>query len=246
MSFTTTTYQREFPGLSRLGLYASKIDGDGNCLFRSLSDQKFGYPTEHEVMRGNTIDYMRDHPEEFKGFIPVNPGGGTRRNPKRKNTQPTTVFTPTQEEIDRVWEQHLAYMAEGGTWGDNIELVAFARAYNVNIRIYVHDFAYNIFAGPEDPDREVLHIAWHKWEHYSSIRNIDGPHTGLPEVRVRAADPETEEKQEEMLANAPYALPWQIDVVSKSLPYLVDKTTIKKTLEEAKGNIDAAVSKLMD
>lgn len=28
-----------------------------------------------------------------------------------------------------------------------------------------------------------LWIAYHNWEHYSSIRNIEGPHTGLPRVR---------------------------------------------------------------
>lgn len=37
-----------------------------------------------------------------------------------------------------------------------------------------------------------------------------------------------------------------VDVVSASLPFLADKPTIKRTLEECKGNIDAAVSKLLD
>lgn len=36
-----------------------------------------------------------------------------------------------------------------------------------------------------------------------------------------------------------------VDVVSSSLPFLADKPTIKRTLEECKGNIDAAVDKLM-
>lgn len=37
-----------------------------------------------------------------------------------------------------------------------------------------------------------------------------------------------------------------IDVVSKSLPYLADKPTIKRVLEECKGRIDDAVSRLLD
>lgn len=41
-------------------------------------------------------------------------------------------------------------------------------------------------------------------------------------------------------------LPWQINVVLSSLPYLADRDTIKKTLEEYKGNINDAVSALMD
>jgi OTU domain-containing protein 3 len=36
-----------------------------------------------------------------------------------------------------------------------------------------------------------------------------------------------------------------VDVVLSSLPFLTDKPTIKRTLEECKGNIDAAVDKLM-
>lgn len=84
------------------------------------------------------------------------------------------------------------------------------------------------------------------WEHYSSIRNLDGPHTGLPHVRLKALSPEEEQKQKDKLTQTPYVLPWMIDVVSKSLPFLADKVTIKRTLEECKGNIDSAVSKLLD
>jgi len=84
------------------------------------------------------------------------------------------------------------------------------------------------------------------WEHYSSIRNLDGPHTGDPQVRERALSPAEEKKQKEQMAHTPMVLPWQVDVVSKSLPFLADKPTIKRALEEAKGNIDAAVSKLLD
>ena len=37
-----------------------------------------------------------------------------------------------------------------------------------------------------------------------------------------------------------------VNVVLQSLPYLADRTTIHRTLEECKGNIDTAVSKLLD
>jgi len=84
------------------------------------------------------------------------------------------------------------------------------------------------------------------WEHYSSIRNLDGPHTGLPEVKERALSPEEEQKQKDRLAQTPRVLPWQVDVVSKSLPFLADKPAIKRMLEECKGNIDSAVSRLLD
>jgi OTU domain-containing protein 3 len=84
------------------------------------------------------------------------------------------------------------------------------------------------------------------WEHYSSIRNIDGPHTGLPNVQAKALSPEDDAKNKAAAAKVSYVLPWMINVVTQSLPYLADRETIKKTLEESKGNIDTAVSILLD
>lgn len=44
---------------------------------------------------------------------------------------------------------------------------------------------------PAPPEPEDIHaedtplcIVYHSWEHYSSLRNIDGPHTGPPKLRV--------------------------------------------------------------
>lgn len=84
------------------------------------------------------------------------------------------------------------------------------------------------------------------WEHYSSIRNLDGPHTGLPSVVEKILSPEEEAASREKLAKTPVVQPFMIEVVAKSLPFLADKPTIKRTLEECNGNIDAAVSKLLD
>ena len=40
--------------------------------------------------------------------------------------------------------------------------------------------------------------------------------------------------------------PWMIKVAMKSLPYLADPVTVQKTLESCNGNVDDAVSKLLD
>jgi len=85
-----------------------------------------------------------------------------------------------------------------------------------------------------------------EWEHYSSIRNIDGPFTGLPNVKVKDLSPEEAAK---VKAAAPKTIiqDWMIKSVMTSLPYLsFDESTIRKTLEDFKGNIDLAVNKLMD
>ncbi|KAI5363049.1 Putative OTU domain, papain-like cysteine peptidase superfamily [Septoria linicola] len=240
----------EFPLLGSLGLYAADIRGDGNCLFNALSDQIYGHQNEHAAIRSRVIDYMREHADYYKQFIDVHPGGGIRRNPKRKNagsySSPASFEAPTPAEIDRVFENHLASMARGGTYGDNMEIVAFSSAMGYDVRIYQRDFAYVVSGNHEETGRPVAHIAYHTWEHYSSIRNLDGPHTGKPDVTVKVLSPEEEAKQKEELAKTSPVLPWMIDVVSKSLPYLADKITIKRHLEAAKGNIDMAVSNMLD
>lgn len=48
------------------------------------------------------------------------------------------------------------------------------------------------------------------------------------------------------LANAPYVQPWMVRVVMQSLPWIGDEQLIQKIIEECKGDIDAAVSKLLD
>ncbi|KAF2723850.1 cysteine proteinase [Polychaeton citri CBS 116435] len=240
----------EFPLLASLGLYTANTRGDGNCLFHALSDQLYGNQDEHSSIRARVIDYMREHANYYKQFIDVHPGGGIRRNPKRKNagaySSPANAAAPTEEDIDRVFEAHLQTMARGGTYGDNMEITAFSSAFDVDVKIYQRDFAYMVTGGGDDSGKTVTHIAYHAWEHYSSIRNLDGPHTGLPDVNPKVLTPEEELKQREKLAQTPRVLPWQIDVVSKSLPYLSDKPTIKRALEAAKGNVDLAVSNLLD
>ncbi|KAI7630982.1 cysteine proteinase [Hortaea werneckii] len=240
----------EFPLLSALGLYAADIRGDGNCLFNALSDQIYGHQNEHAAIRSRVINYMREHGDYYKQFIDVHPGGGIRRNPKRKNagsySSPASIVPPSEAEIDRVFESHLQSMARGGTWGDNMEITAFAAAFDVDVKIYQRDFAYMVTGGVDEKSKPVAHIAYHVWEHYSSIRNLDGPHTGLPDVSAKVLSPEEEARQKQRLEQTPHVLPWQVDVVSKSLPFLADKPTIKRALEAAKGDINTAVSNLMD
>jgi hypothetical protein len=205
---------------------------------------------------------MREHANYYKQFIDVHPGGGIRRNPKRKNaggySNPSTnLAPPSTSEVDRVFESHLESMARGGTWGDNMEITAFAAAFAYDVKIYQRDFAFivspNILheSQPEEPrdvtgDRPTAHIAYHSWEHYSSIRNLDGPHAGPPNVTARVLTLQEEQLQKERLARTPQVLPWQIDVVEKSLPFLADKPTIKRALEASRGDINAAVSRLLD
>lgn len=112
---------------------------------------------------------MRENGEYFKQFIEVNPGGGVRRNPKRKNagafSTPINTVAPTAEEIDNSFEKHITRMAQGGTYGDNLEIQAFSTAYGVDVKIYQRDFALMVSGSYEEQPngraKPVAHIAYH-------------------------------------------------------------------------------------
>lgn len=113
---------------------------------------------------------MRDHGTYYKQFIVVHPGGGTRRNPKRKNAGGFSTRVSnrpaTAEEIDRTFESHLGQMARGGTYGDNLEIAAFSSAFRVKVKIYRRDMAYLVTpkadaAVPAGSVVPVVHIAHH-------------------------------------------------------------------------------------
>jgi len=55
-----------------------------------------------------------------------------------------------------------------------------------------------------------------------------------------------EEAQKARLISAGVVQPWQIELVEKSLPFLTDRATIKRAIADCKGNINNAVSKLID
>lgn len=96
-----------------IGLMILDVDGDGNCLFRSLSDQLYGTEDHHDQLRQEVCKYMEAHSDHFENF-----------------------FT---DESGETFEDHLEEMKELGTFGDNFELVAFANLYNVDIHIYRDD-----------------------------------------------------------------------------------------------------------
>lgn len=165
----------------------------------------------HHVLRIATIEHMRDNADFYRQYMAVN---SVRRNPKRTTTAalPTRIDTTyyTEEQLQQQFEQHVEKMGQPGKWADNMEVSAFASALNVHVRLWQADYTYlfspRMYYMPEADfaaadDRQTLHIAYHvssillhlkynlidvaqSWEHYSSVRNVAGPHTGRPKVHI--------------------------------------------------------------
>jgi len=84
--------------LSYYGLHMLQVGGDGNCQFRSASQQLFGTEAHHGYVRQQAVEYMRSHKALFSGFC-----------------------------ADAVeFERYLARMGRDRTWGDELTLRAIS------------------------------------------------------------------------------------------------------------------------
>ena len=112
------------------GLEIVYMSADGNCLFRSLSDQLFGdMGTHHSDVRDNVCDFMEKNKEEFQLFLVFEDEDDENQ----------------AEEDARDFEHYIQTMRQDGEWGGNLEIVAAARLYRyVELKIRKHmidDFA---------------------------------------------------------------------------------------------------------
>ncbi|KAL1739522.1 hypothetical protein HDZ31DRAFT_49256 [Schizophyllum fasciatum] len=197
--------------LRGLGLYAADTLGDGNCLFRALSDQLYGSMSRHAPLRASVCDWIQAHRDRYAPFV----------------------------EDERGLDAHLRCMRENGTYGGHLELSAFAHMTGKNVKVMQPGLVYVISAnalddaapeaststaehqsgdGPlsgrekrqtrrerkrtekdalpspsvgtdDDDGPDTVYVAYHDWEHFSSIRNLRGPHAGLPMVQEIHAAP---------------------------------------------------------
>ena len=107
---------------------------------------------------------MRKHKDDYTPFLDVLPGGATRRNPKRKNAGGYSSFSaeiPTPEEVDRAFEERLSRMSRGGTYGDNMEIVAFTNAYLVDVIVMQTEERFYIAGPPISSEKQICCIAYH-------------------------------------------------------------------------------------
>ena len=110
---------------------------------------------------------MRNSPDDYKPFISTNSAeGGLRRNPKRKNTKASQgsfrfeQATPAQ--VEAAFHDHLSRMSKSGCWADNPEIVAFSKAYDTDVRIFMPSgMSYYIRAAEDGVTRPVVYIALH-------------------------------------------------------------------------------------
>lgn len=94
---------------------------------------------------------MRQHPDDYKYFIPYNEGGGYRRNARRRgNDRDLNSDSPSPAQIDNNFKEYLARMSQKGEYGDNLTIQAFSSAYKYQVFVYTLTNAIDPI-GPSNP-----------------------------------------------------------------------------------------------
>jgi len=139
------------------GLEIVEMSADGNCLFRSLSDQLFGdYGNAHYDVRSAVCDFMEKNKEDFQVFLVFEDEDDEDQN----------------EEDARDFEHYLENMRQEGEWGGNLEVVAAARLYQRTITVYSETLAaFTIDHGDSKRMDSDLCVSYHDNDHYNSVRN---------------------------------------------------------------------------
>jgi hypothetical protein len=130
-------------------------DGDGNCLFRSFSQQVYGVADHHELVRLKCIDYVESQAGYFKDFIETKSEG-----------------EPKESVAD-----YCERMRQLGEWGGEIEIRAMCEIYGRPVEIYACDVTSTMPTHVYSQGRRErpIRLSYHSKSHYNAIVDLSAP-----------------------------------------------------------------------
>ena len=153
--------------LEKLGYFIREVGGDGNCLFRSVSDQMDDTEKNHKIYREMCISYMKKNEEEFAPFI----------------------------EDDETFDKYLERMEEDGEWGGNLEIYALSKVLEANFYIYIHKHPMYVVKNFEKPKKNIL-MTYHEGKHYNSLKKLEEKSNEDKEKEEKRKKEKLEDKKE--------------------------------------------------
>ncbi|XBH74954.1 hypothetical protein VPH35_101802 [Triticum aestivum] len=134
-------HRRLLDRLVLYGLVELKVNGDGNCQFRALSDQFYRTPEHHRFVRQQVVNQLESHPEIYAGYVPMD------------------------------YREYLKKMPKIGEWGDHVTLQAAADLYGVKIFILTsfRDTCYIEILPVVQKSNRVICLSFWAEVHYNSI-----------------------------------------------------------------------------
>jgi OTU domain-containing protein 3 len=120
------------------------MDGDGNCLFRSLADQFTGKQDNHLLFRFKVMTYIEQQRDHF------------------------TLFMEDDEDFD----DYVSRMKTTREWGGHQELYAASQTFRVNIVVHQADYMQARFVLQCEEATRDIHLSYHGDCHYNSVRSV--------------------------------------------------------------------------
>lgn len=153
------------PQLGELGLAIREVTGDGNCLFRSVSDGLYGNEGRHFELRARCVAFMEANPDSFAPFM-------------------------LEEEGWTSFDSYLSSMSRDAEWGGNLELMALSSSLRINVTIHqAGQRPWMMTNSPFGPATPSLHVSYHDGQHYNAVRaNFDM--NCRPAAALRYVEPE--------------------------------------------------------
>ncbi|XP_028791355.1 uncharacterized protein LOC114747228 isoform X2 [Neltuma alba] len=134
-------HQRLLDRLLLYDLVENKVEGDGNCQFRALSDQLYRSSEYHKFVREQIIEQLKSHPELYAGYVPM------------------------------AYNDYLRKMGKSGEWGDHVTLQAAADWYGIKIFVITSfkDTCYIEILPQIQKSVRVIFLSFWAEVHYNSI-----------------------------------------------------------------------------
>jgi hypothetical protein len=134
-------HERLFQRLQLYGLVENKIEGDGNCQFRSLSDQLYRSPEHHNFVREQVVNQLAYNREIYEGYVPM------------------------------AYNDYLKAMKRNGEWGDHVTLQAAADLFGVRMFVITSfkDTCYIEILPHFQKSNRLICLSFWAEVHYNSI-----------------------------------------------------------------------------
>jgi OTU domain-containing protein 5 len=165
------------------GLLIKQVGGDGNCLFRSFSDQLYGNEDWHREIREICMEYITIERDFFKNFVV----GG-----------------------DFKFDEYVEKKRQDSCWGDDVEIQALSEMYNRAIEIYAYSSdPMRTFHESGSNTNEPIRLSYHGKSHYNSIKKLGKENEGMvgmpfgqiEDITLRNAKLRAEKRKEQQQNN---------------------------------------------
>lgn len=134
-------HQRLMDRLEVYDLVELKVSGDGNCQFRSLSDQIYRSTEHHKFVREQVVKQLKSHRELYEGYVPM------------------------------AYDEYLKKMSKTGEWGDHVTLQAAADSYGVKMFVITSfkETCYIEILPQSQKSNRIITLSFWAEVHYNSI-----------------------------------------------------------------------------